>query len=153
MVRICAMVMIAVSACLLAIFSTESVYALIFICMEMTYIIVFPQFISVLYCTHVNVYGAHAGWVVGLVLRLLAGEPMLHLDPVIKYPMHDPVLGQLFPYRTFSMIASFLVICGVSAISNILKRGDRTLLNVEDIDRGGIELDKKYMSDIISRTL
>ncbi len=36
------------------------------------------------------------------------GEPLIGLPAVLAYPFYDPKLGQLFPFRTMSMIISLL---------------------------------------------
>jgi high affinity choline transporter 7 len=42
------------------------------------------------------------------------GEPLLGIPAVIPYPMNDPELGVLFPFRTVAMLASLATIGLVS---------------------------------------
>ena len=69
-------------------------------------------------------------YAVSLVLRLLGGEPLIHLPPTIKYPYYDEHhyvgdskeidhegKGQLFPFRTFSMMMGLmanLLVCYIT---------------------------------------
>ena len=68
-------------------------------------------------------------YAVSLVLRLLGGEPLIHLPPTIQYPYYDDHSysptgevdhegkGQLFPFRTFSMMMGLLaniIVCYVT---------------------------------------
>ncbi|OQV18885.1 High-affinity choline transporter 1 [Hypsibius exemplaris] len=60
-------------ATVLAIF-IPSVYGLYFLCSDLVYCVLFPQLVLVLYYTSVNTYGSLAGYLVGMVLRLLGGD-------------------------------------------------------------------------------
>ena len=52
----------------------QSVYGLFYLCADFVYVILFPQLVAVIYIPFVNVYGSIAGYIVGLVLRLIGGE-------------------------------------------------------------------------------
>ena len=54
------------------------------------------------------------GYILGLVLRVGGGEDKIGFPSFIKYPFYDEVKGQLFPFRTLSMIVSFVTIIVVS---------------------------------------
>ncbi|KAF6039947.1 hypothetical protein EB796_001799 [Bugula neritina] len=50
------------------------------------------------------------GYLLSLVLRLLAGDYLLGIPTIIKYPFYRADIDlQLFPFRTFAMISSILV--------------------------------------------
>ncbi|XP_070540279.1 high-affinity choline transporter 1-like [Ptychodera flava] len=100
-------------AMLLAI-TIETIYGLWYLCSDLVYVILFPQLFCVVYFPGCNLYGSLLGYIIGLILRLGGGESLLKLDPFIYYPLYDPVNGQLFPFRTFSMCISFLTIVLVS---------------------------------------
>jgi len=97
-----------------------SIYGLFKLCSDLVFVIVFPQLVMVTYVPWANLYGAISGYVVSLILRLLGGEPLIHLPPTIKYPYYDDHSynpdgevdhegkGQLFPFRTFSMMMGLL---------------------------------------------
>lgn len=106
-----------------------SIYGLFKLCSDLVFVIVFPQLVMVTYVPWSNLYGSIAGYVVSLVLRFLGGEPLIHLPPAIKYPYYDESLmnedgevdfegkGQLFPFRTFSMMIGLitnLLVCYVT---------------------------------------
>ena len=92
---------------------------------DFVYVIMFPQLTAVLYVPWTNAYGSLPGFLVGLALRLCAGEEYLNLPAAIKYPKYTVESGQLFPYRTFSMVCSFLVILLGSAVARFLFRNGR----------------------------
>ncbi|KAK7506594.1 hypothetical protein BaRGS_00002069 [Batillaria attramentaria] len=95
--------------------TVTSIYELWFLCADLVYIIIFPQLVCVIYAESTNTYGSLAGYIVGLFFRLGGGEPVMHLDPIIKYPWYDEENDfQLFPYKTFSMLLSLVTIIGVS---------------------------------------
>lgn len=68
----------------------------------------------------VNTYGSLAGYTVGFTLRLMSGEQILGLPPLIKYPMFDPATDtQNFPFKTMIMILVLLVEISVSGNANL----------------------------------
>nr|KAG5713911.1 hypothetical protein BaRGS_024538 [Batillaria attramentaria] len=114
-----AQVVIASLACLMAI-SVSSIYSLFLLCGDFVYVILFPQLLCVLYVRWSNSYGSLAGFVLGLLFRLLGGEPGIGLPPTTVYPWNDPEHGQQFPFRTLSMLISIVSILLFSAISIFL---------------------------------
>ncbi|XP_013866946.1 high-affinity choline transporter 1 [Austrofundulus limnaeus] len=100
---------------------TGSVYGLWYLSSDLVYVIIFPQLLSVLFVKGTNTYGSVAGYVFGLLLRIGGGEPYLKLPPFIFYPgwvteekIHhltgdvEYFVQQRFPFKTVSMVASFL---------------------------------------------
>ena len=92
----------------------DSIYTLFALCSDLVYVILFPQLCCVVYLQGSNTYGSFLGYIVGLLLRVGGGEPNIGLPPFIKYPYYDDTDGQLFPFRTLSMISSFVTIIVVS---------------------------------------
>ena len=94
----------------------SSIYGLWFLCADLVYVILFPQLVSVVYLSGTNTYGSLAGYLVGLTIRLLGGEPMIPgLTAVIHYPGYNAETNtQTFPYKTLSMLVSFATIIAVS---------------------------------------
>ncbi|XP_006638089.1 high-affinity choline transporter 1 [Lepisosteus oculatus] len=100
---------------------TGTVYGLWYLSSDLVYVIIFPQLISVLFVKGTNTYGSVAGYVFGLILRISGGEPYLRLPPFIYYPgwytqvKEHPLTGEIeqlivqkFPFKTMSMLSSFL---------------------------------------------
>ncbi|XP_063070517.1 high-affinity choline transporter 1-like [Engraulis encrasicolus] len=100
---------------------TGTVYGLWYLSSDLVYVIIFPQLLSVLFVKGTNTYGSVAGYVFGLLLRIGGGEPYLKLPPFICYPgcyieekVHrltkevEYFTVQKFPFKTVSMLASFL---------------------------------------------
>uniref|UniRef100_UPI00398EDCEC high-affinity choline transporter 1 n=1 Tax=Pristiophorus japonicus TaxID=55135 RepID=UPI00398EDCEC len=106
----------------------ESIYGLWYLSSDLVYVIIFPQLISVLFIKGTNTYGSIAGYIIGLLFRISGGEPYLHLQPFICYPgcylEHtfggEPVYIQKFPFKTMSMLLSFLGNLGVSYLAKHL---------------------------------
>ncbi|CAC5422138.1 SLC5A7 [Mytilus coruscus] len=93
----------------------DSIYDLWFLCSDLVYVILFPQLVSVVYLKGTNTYGSLAGFILGLFFRIAGGEESMNISPIIKYPWYDEVeKEQLFPFKTLSMIMSFVSIIGVS---------------------------------------
>ncbi|MEQ2281234.1 Chitinase 1 [Ameca splendens] len=100
---------------------TGSVYGLWYLSSDLVYVIIFPQLLSVLFVKGTNTYGSMAAYIFGLLLRIGGGEPYLKLPPFIYYPGWVTVekvhhltgdveffVQQRFPFKSVSMVASFL---------------------------------------------
>uniref|UniRef100_A0AAY4BM02 High affinity choline transporter 1 n=1 Tax=Denticeps clupeoides TaxID=299321 RepID=A0AAY4BM02_9TELE len=100
---------------------TGTVYGLWYLSSDLVYVIIFPQLLSVLFIRGTNTYGSVAGYIFGLFLRIGGGEPYLKLPPFLFFPgwymeekVHhltnvvEQVVVQRFPFKTVSMLASFL---------------------------------------------
>ncbi len=93
----------------------ESIYGLWFLCADLVYVILFPQLVSVVYLKGTNTYGSLSGYIIGLLMRLLGGEPLIKLPAAIQYPGYDADNNvQYFPFKTLCMLISFFTIIAVS---------------------------------------
>lgn len=102
-----------------------SIYELWFLCSDFVYVMLFPQLTCVVYFNGTNTYGSLAGFIVGLFFRLAGGDSLMDIAPIIKYPWYiDTSNEQLFPFKTFAMILTFIFIFLVSYATNyIFKHG------------------------------
>lgn len=90
---------------------------------DLSYTVMLPQLICVIFCGVSNGYGAIAGCVVALVLRVLCGEPTFNLPVVLRFPgctSEDGVYVQRWPFKSVCMLSSLVSIFVVSFASSLL---------------------------------
>ena len=104
--------------------TVKSVGGLFLLCADLVYVILFPQLVCAVFVPSSNTYGALTGYILGLLIRVLGGEPLLNFPAAVKYPWYDEnhKLKQLFPFRTLGMAVSFISIILVSLLTNYLFR-------------------------------
>ena len=99
----------------------KSIYGLWALCSDLVYVILFPQLLCAIFVPFVNTYGSMAAFIVGIILRLGGGEPLISLPPLIKYPLYDEKLKkQFFPFRTLAMLVSLITLMAVSYLFKVL---------------------------------
>ncbi|XP_041914239.1 high affinity choline transporter 1-like [Alosa sapidissima] len=105
-------------------FLDNSVLVFWMVGVDMSYTIMFPQLVCVLFFNRSNGYGAISGFMLGIVLRFMSGEPLVNLKPVIKFPggRFDDKNNfvQCFPFRTFIMVSSVLTIIILSYVTSYI---------------------------------
>ncbi|XP_028324369.1 high-affinity choline transporter 1-like [Gouania willdenowi] len=92
---------------------------------DLTYTLMLPQLVCVLFFSVSNAYGAVLGCLLGVLLRLLSGERLLGLPPLIKFPgctLVDGEYVQRSPVRTICMLAAMAAILLFSYLSALLFR-------------------------------
>ncbi|CAK9295828.1 unnamed protein product [Gordionus sp. m RMFG-2023] len=114
-----AIIGVGVLATVLAI-SITTIYGLWYLCADLVYVILFPQLVCTVYYPVSNLYGSLSAYFIGLLFRCLGGEPLLHLPIALKYPYYSDKYGQLFPFKTFSMLLSLITLLGVSFITEYI---------------------------------
>ncbi|XP_013781010.1 high-affinity choline transporter 1-like [Limulus polyphemus] len=96
----------------------KSIYDLWYLCSDLVFVILFPQLLCVIHFkTYCNTYGSLAAYILGFSLRVLGGEKIIGLRPVIHYPFFDEAIGQRFPFKTLSMLVSLVTLLVISAFS------------------------------------
>uniref|UniRef100_H3CG74 High affinity choline transporter 1-like n=1 Tax=Tetraodon nigroviridis TaxID=99883 RepID=H3CG74_TETNG len=105
-------------------FLDSSVLVFWLVGVDMSYTIMFPQLVCILFFKVSNSYGAAVGLMMGIVLRVLSGEPLLGLPPVLHFPGcrldEEGKMTQYFPFRTAIMLSSMLSILLFSWLTSLV---------------------------------
>uniref|UniRef100_A0A8C6T5T7 High affinity choline transporter 1-like n=1 Tax=Neogobius melanostomus TaxID=47308 RepID=A0A8C6T5T7_9GOBI len=105
-------------------FLDSSVLVFWLVGVDMSYTIMFPQLVCVLFFKVSNGYGSSVGFIMGMVMRILSGEPLIGIPAVIKFPgcrlNAEGKMTQYFPFRTTIMLTSLASILLFSWITSII---------------------------------
>ena len=74
----------------------QSIYWLLFFMGEVQYAIMVPHFFCAVFLSKTNIYGSIVAIAVGLVLRIGAGDPLLRIPTIIKYPFYSILMASCF---------------------------------------------------------
>lgn len=94
-------------------FYTNSTLVLWILGADVSYTLIFPHLVAVLFIKVTNGYGAFVGYVGGLTVRILLGENAVGLPVILSLPgctLEDGVYVQKAPVRTISMLCTLLTI-------------------------------------------
>ena len=88
----------------------RSVQALWFFTSDLVFVLLFPQLVAALFDPRANIAGSVAAFATSLVLRVGAGEPLVHLPRVIPY-------SDDFPFRITAALAGMVLLPVVSRVT------------------------------------
>ncbi|XP_043970993.1 high-affinity choline transporter 1-like [Gambusia affinis] len=94
-------------------FCTNSTLFLWILGADVSYTLLFPHLVSVLFFRVTNGYGATVGYIVGVTVRILSGENTLGIPVVLHLPgctLEDGIYVQKSPVRTVSMLCTLAAI-------------------------------------------
>ncbi|TKS69255.1 High affinity choline transporter 1 Hemicholinium-3-sensitive choline transporter [Collichthys lucidus] len=92
-------------------FYTKSTLILWLLGADVSYTLMFPHLVSVLFFKVTNGYGAMVGYIIGLTVRILLGENTVGLPVVLHLPgctLEEGVYIQKAPVRTVAMLCTFV---------------------------------------------
>ncbi|XP_057339121.1 uncharacterized protein LOC130676701 isoform X2 [Microplitis mediator] len=118
--RITVIIIAVISAGIVFNVRSASVYYLSYLSSDLTYVVLFPQLLAVIYWPSlIDTYGCLAGYLVSIIMRIAGGEKKLGLwPPLIYYPFFDQQTRvQKFPFRTVTVISSIIIQLFVSFIT------------------------------------
>lgn len=94
---------------------------------DLTYTLMLPQLVCVLFFNVSNGYGAVLGCATGILLRVLCGEPLLGIPAFIHFPggtWENGFYIQHMPIRTICMLSAAVSILFFSYLASVLyKKG------------------------------
>ncbi|XP_010781181.1 high-affinity choline transporter 1-like [Notothenia coriiceps] len=105
----------------------SSILAFWILSSDLTYTIMLPQLICILFIRVSNGYGAITGYVVSFVMRVLCGEPVFNLPVILHFPgctWKDGVYIQHWPFKTICMLSALISIVMISYVASFLFNKD-----------------------------
>ncbi|KAM9315216.1 high affinity choline transporter 1-like isoform 2-T2 [Pholidichthys leucotaenia] len=90
---------------------------------DISYTLIFPHLVAVLFFKVTNGYGATAGYIVGITVRILLGENDIGLPVILQLPgctMENGIYVQRAPVRTSSMVLTLITILFFSVVASLM---------------------------------
>lgn len=104
-------------------FYTKSILVLWILGADISYTLIFPHLVAVLFFKVANGYGAAVGYITGLTVRILLGDRSVGLPVVLHLPgctLEDGIYVQKSPVRTISMLITFVTILLFSMVASLM---------------------------------
>lgn len=104
-------------------FTSHSTMFLWMIALDMSFNLIFPHLVCVLFFKVTNGYGGIAGYITAVTFRILFGDTTFGLPVRLCLPgceLVDGVYIQTSPVRTVSMFCSFIAILAVSCLAGFM---------------------------------
>ncbi|XP_070684212.1 high-affinity choline transporter 1-like [Pempheris klunzingeri] len=101
-------------------FFTNSTLLLWILGADISYTLIFPHLVSVLFFKVTNGYGAMVGYITGLTVRIMLGENSVGLPVILHLPgctLEDGVYIQKSPIRTISMLCTLVTVLFFSFVA------------------------------------
>lgn len=101
----------------------SSILAFWILSSDLTYTIMLPQLICILFFGVSNGYGAVVGYTVAFVMRVLCGEPVFSLPAILRFPgctSEDGVYIHRWPFKTICMLSALASILTFSYVASLL---------------------------------
>ncbi|XP_068590811.1 high-affinity choline transporter 1-like [Cebidichthys violaceus] len=101
-------------------FYTNSTLVLWILGADVSYTLIFPHLVTVLFFNVTNGYGATVGYIIGLTVRILLGENIVGLPVLLHLPgctLEEGVYVQKSPVRTVSMLCTLVTILVFSSLA------------------------------------
>lgn len=90
---------------------------------DVSYTLIFPHLVAVLFVKVTNSYGASVGYIVGLTVRVLVGERAIGLPVFLQLPgctLEDGVYVQKSPVRTACMLCTLATVLVFSWLADLM---------------------------------
>lgn len=104
-------------------FYTKSTLVLWILGADVSYTLIFPHLVAVLFFKVTNGYGATVGYIIGLTVRILLGENAIGLPVILQLPgctLQDGIYVQKSPIRTLSMLCTLVTILVFSFLTFLM---------------------------------
>ena len=100
--------------------TANHVLGLLYLAYQTAFLVLFPALICAIFVPFSNAWGCLVGVIAGMFLGISAGEPLLRMPALFRYPLfYEEWQAQGFPFRT---VCGVLLIFCVAAVSWVTER-------------------------------